>query len=182
MYKLKEFSYLTKGPVYVAVPWIDNESSFLYDKYKIINFGLVIAADSVYSMITGSVVHVCHDKFGSYVTLQYDADTCVRYCLLSSVDVSAGQSVEVGQKIGTTYKSMKGVADVNLFRFEYCNRQSSQAVVRFSRQTYYKQDPEPILLNEENYQFNPQSQMYVSNRIFYDDPIIRNKEFMTNGR
>lgn len=106
---------------------------------KSVYTGVAIPANTVYSYADGVVLAVGYVATYYCVTVQYDVFNLLRYDHLSSVDVGAGEIVQVGTAIG--------IAD-HFVRFEYATKaqNSSKWSVRVGTQTYWKQDPKELLL------------------------------------
>lgn len=106
---------------------------------KSIYTGVAIPANTVYSYADGVVLAVGYVAPYYCITVQYDVFNLLRYDHLSSVDVGAGEIVQVGTAIG--------IAD-HFVRFEYATKaqNSSKWSVRVGTQTYWKQDPKELLL------------------------------------
>lgn len=106
---------------------------------KSVYTGVAIPANTVYSYADGVVLAVGYVAPYYCVTVQYDVFNLLRYDHLSSVDVGAGEIVQVGTAIG--------IAD-HFVRFEYATKvqNSSKWSVRVGTQTYWKQDPKELLL------------------------------------
>lgn len=101
-----------------------------------IHTGVDIVTHRVYSMCTGTVVNVSKLDSGKYaVTVQHDANRCIRYSNLNSIDIELGTKIEGGHLIGTVDKSV---------HFEYATTDKPNHKlfpVRFGRCTFYKIDP-----------------------------------------
>ena len=106
---------------------------------KSVYTGVAIPANTVYSYADGVVLAVGYVAPYYCVTVQYDVFNLLRYDHLSSVDVGAGEIVQVGTAIG--------IAD-HFVRFEYATKaqNSSKWSVRVGTQTYWKQDPKELIL------------------------------------
>lgn len=104
--------------------------------------GCLIKTSNVYSICPGIVINIgVDDKNNLYsVTVEYDSQTWVRYCMLGNVSVNVGDSVEFQTKIGTSHK--------NLIRFEYCTPEVSNFPVRELTSQLYRQDPTPVLFSD----------------------------------
>jgi hypothetical protein len=104
--------------------------------------GCLIIVDVIYSICEGTVVDIgIDDKNNLYsITVEYDYDIWIRYCLLKSCSVSVGDSVAIGTELGIT--------DDGLLRFEYCNDDFSVFPLRINDRQLYKHDPMPILIGE----------------------------------
>lgn len=102
--------------------------------------GTDITADSVYSYASGTVLTASKEDLLHYcVTVQYDVFNILRYCNLKTLNVGAGDTVQNGSLIGSADKFL---------RFEYATKEqgSSKWPVRVGTQTYWKQDPERLIL------------------------------------
>lgn len=101
--------------------------------------GCLIKADIVFSICDGVVVDVGKDKDNLYsVSVEYDYQTWVRYCLLESCSVTVGSTIYEGDEIGKAYK--------NSFRFEYCTDEISDFSFRTETRQLYKHDPIEVLI------------------------------------
>ena len=133
----------------------------VYDPYSIIlsgfssgrNFGspnMLIKADNIYSISQGLIIDIGKNLDGTYiVTVQYGADTWIRYGNLLSVDCEEVQSLSPGDPIGITYNH-----SVSL---EYCTLSPSKYPVRLQDTIYYKHDPITLLYMEGSIFSIPQS-------------------------
>lgn len=102
--------------------------------------GTDITADNVFSYASGTVLTASKEDLLHYcVTVQYDVFNILRYCNLKSLNVGAGDVVQNGSLIGSADKFL---------RFEYATKEqgSSKWPVRVGTQTYWKQDPERLIL------------------------------------
>ena len=102
--------------------------------------GTDITADNVYSYASGTVLTVSKEDLLHYcITIQYDVFNILRYNNLKTVAVGAGETVQNGSLIGTADRFL---------RFEYATKEqgSSKWPVRVGTQTYWKQDPERLIL------------------------------------
>lgn len=102
--------------------------------------GTDITADNVYSYASGVVLAAGKEDLLHYcVTVQYDVFNILRYCNLKTLNVGAGDTVQNGSLIGSADKFL---------RFEYATKEqgSSKWPVRIGTQTYWKQDPERLIL------------------------------------
>ncbi len=105
--------------------------------------GCLINTKSAYSICSGLVIDTGKDdKNNLYsITVEYNPVLWIRYCLLESYDVSVGDKISIGQKIGTPFRK--------LMRFEYCNKTTSSFPIRLFNTQLYKHDPAPILFGQE---------------------------------
>jgi hypothetical protein len=103
--------------------------------------GIDFRCDNVYSYSSGVVLAI--GRFNDYycVTVQYDIFNLLRYDHLKSVDVGAGDIIQVDALIG--------MAD-HFLHFEYATKEqnSSKWSVRVGSQTYWKQNPMEMILND----------------------------------
>lgn len=101
--------------------------------------GCLINIDNVYSICSGTVIDIGKDdKNDLYsVTVEYNYQTWVRYCLLKSYNVKLGEKIVTTNKIGNAYK--------NKLRFEYCTVEQSNFPIRVSTRQLYKHDPTPVI-------------------------------------
>ena len=104
--------------------------------------GCLITTDTAHSICEGLVIDIgTDDKNNLYsVSVEYEYALWVRYCLLKSCDVSVGDRITKGTKIGTAYKKS--------LRFEYCTDEESDFTLRISDRLLYKHDPMPVLNGE----------------------------------
>lgn len=98
--------------------------------------GINIYGDGVYAYASGVVLAVGKDEAYYTVTVQYDTYSCLRYGHLDNVDVSAGDIIQSGFRIGQAHKFV---------HFEYVTKSSSIWPVRVGTETYYKQDPAKMI-------------------------------------
>lgn len=120
--------------------------------------GVDILASTVYSACKGVVIFVGCDMSGKYtITVQIDSKQSIRYCNLSSENVSPNDRVDEGTELGTVDK---------LVRVEYCtteidedsqntednpsDEEGREAIyVRIGSMTYYKHDPYDLLVGNK---------------------------------
>ena len=104
--------------------------------------GCLINTDNVYSVCQGVVIGIGKDDNNLYsVTVEYNSQLWVRYCLLKSYSISIGERVLLNTKIGNAYK--------NTLRFEYCTANKSDFPIRVLNRQLYKHDPAPVLFGQE---------------------------------
>lgn len=124
---------------------IKNEKSVILHYWNIgsapYHTGLDIFADDVYSVCKGVVLFVGNNGKHKSVSVQIDANQCVRYCNLLEVYVEPGQAIVLDTHVGKADK---------FIHFEYCTRTRpifSHVVsnVRIGTQTYYKQNPRTFI-------------------------------------
>lgn len=101
--------------------------------------GCLLYTKNAFSICGGIVLDVgVDDKNNLYsVSVEYDYQTWVRYCMLQTCNVSVGDKVKKDDKIGTTYK--------NVLRFEYCTDEFSVFPYRCGNRQLYKHDPMVVL-------------------------------------
>lgn len=137
----------------VTVPWISVKDRAEYYRYGTLHTGIDIAGTRVYSYSQGVVLSVGIQGEKMVVAIQFDARTLFRYCNLRSVDVSAGDIVEAGERIGLCKDHV---------HFEYCTTsEKSLFPVRIGEITYFKQDPMPVLLGEKIIKANDWSKVQI---------------------
>lgn len=135
--------------------------------------GIDIVTTDVYSICNGVVIHIGKEiKTNKYeITVQYNAKICVRYCNLSTVNIRAGSIVMDGDLLGCSE---------DFVHFEYVTTlaNGSKHIVRVGKVTYYKQDPEPILLGKIVLPKNTYSEIVIVNSdtmfndvVFTDDML-----------
>lgn len=118
-------------------PWIGSTNDPLYSKCGY-NTGIDIFGKSVYAFASGVVLAVGKDPDGYYaVSVQYDVYSCLRYTHLDSVSVTDGDSIQQGFYIGDAHKYL---------HFEYANKNTSMWPVRIGTETYYKQNPDTVVM------------------------------------
>lgn len=140
MHRLIAHSNLTGGEAVVTVPFIDNQGDPRYPVYNVLNSGCDVLCSSVYSLCRGLVVFIGNEN-GYSVTVQYDANNCITYANLKSVDVILNRPVDKGDRIGES----------NTFvRVELLQPTGPSKVwpVRIGAYQYYKQDPERYISGE----------------------------------
>lgn len=98
----------------------------------------------VHSISSGTVISIDRDDKYAYwhVTVEVNSKRWVRYCCLASFKVKVGEVINKGDFIGYGYRGT--------MRFEYCTDSLSQFPVRLVSRTMYKQDPTPILFEQED--------------------------------
>lgn len=104
--------------------------------------GCLIYTDNVFSICDGTVIDVgVDDKNNLYsVSVEYEYATWIRYCLLQTCNVSVGDEISIGDKIGSAYKGV--------LRIEYCTDEFSVFPYRNGDRQLYKHDPMPVLTGE----------------------------------
>ena len=118
-------------------PWIGSTSNPLYDKFKF-NTGIDVLGSYVYAYASGTVVAVGKDEDNYYaITIQYDVFSCLRYTHLDSVEVKAGDVVQQGFYLGKAHKYL---------HFEYITKAESMWPVRVGTETYYKHNPDMMVV------------------------------------
>lgn len=137
IYKRIDWCPITRQAASILYPYIDSNQSGWYNIYGGLHDGIDIVAKSVHSICQGVVLFIGQnmDNHKYEITVQYDADRCLRYCNIAVVYVNSGDAVIEGQLLG----------DVEDFvHFEYTSRPKNESVwpVRVGTQTYYKHDPE----------------------------------------
>lgn len=103
--------------------------------------GCDITAQNVYSICDGVVINIAKEQSSTFVvTVQYNANRCVRYGNLVSVEVTLGKPIVDGQMVGRAAKSV---------HFEYCVKDSvSKFPFRVGLSTYYKVDPIDLIADK----------------------------------
>lgn len=129
---------ITRTSSAALFPYIDSEDSGWYSIYGGYHDGIDIEAKSVHSICQGVVLFIGqeYDDNNLYeISIQYDADCCLRYCHLSSVIVNKGDAVYSGSMIGEAK---------DFVHFEYVSIPKNNSIwpVRIGSQTYYKHNPE----------------------------------------
>ena len=117
-------------------PWIGSTDDPLYMQYKF-NTGIDVYGKDVYSYASGVVIAVGKDDKYYAVTVQYDAYSCIRYTHLESVSLSAGDAIQQGFYIGRAHEYL---------HFEYATKSVSDWPVRIGSETYYKQNPDLMVV------------------------------------
>jgi len=129
---------ITKSDSQILKPWIDNKESDDFEYYNELHSGIDLATNLVYTMSSGVVLQVGKSKTGKYaVTIQYDVSTSLRYMNLTSVNMSEGDIVKLGDIVGRCREFV---------HFEYIsiNKENSIWPVHIGTMTYYKHDPSDI--------------------------------------
>lgn len=110
---------------------------------KAYNTGCLIKTSEVHSICSGVVLAVERDpKVNTWtITVEINSQRWVRYCLMGSFKVNAGQSINKGDLLGFACKG--------LMRFEYCTADKSDFPVRALDRQLYKHDPSPVLFGQE---------------------------------
>lgn len=128
--------------------------------------GIRLSSDKAYSIVKSTVIDISPDKDGFYVvTTQCGADKWFRYCHLLDVAVTNNQQLSQRTFIGNTYR--------NELRFEYCNTDVNQHLVRVKNRTYYSHDPIGILYGLEQLSDTPDT-VYVPSeemKVVYEKPL-----------
>lgn len=134
------FAKITDSNKGMKLPWIGDKIDTLFKKYGY-HTGLDLYANQVYSFASGVVTSIGKSKSYYAVTIQYDAQTSLRYLHLKTVSIGAGQIVQQGFNIGT--------ADTNV-HFEYITKDKKDSLwpVRIGTETYYKHNPLNIIGGE----------------------------------
>lgn len=104
IYKTVKYSPLTKSKLNILIPYIDDNTSDLYKKYKIYNTGVYANSDStknVYSVASGVVLFIVKSYDNKLaITIQFDADVCFIYSRITKTELSENDVVNQGQLIG----------------------------------------------------------------------------------
>lgn len=117
IFKTVKYSPLTKSKLNILIPYIDDNTSDLYKKYKIYNTGIYANSDltkNVYSVASGVVLFIVKSYDNKLaITVQFDADVCFIYAGITKTKLSENDVVDQGQIIGQySYK----------FHFQYLKR------------------------------------------------------------
>ena len=106
--------------------------------------GCFIKSPKVYSICKGTVLAVEQDPINSTwtITVEVNSQKWVRYCCISSTNITAGSTLNQNDYIGDSYRG--------LMRLEYCTADKSQFPVRVLSKQLYKQDPTPIIFGQVN--------------------------------
>lgn len=102
--------------------------------------GVDVAATSVFSICNSVVIDIAVDSNGKHVvTVQYDADRCIRYSNLVIVAVRLGEPIRRGYRIGEVAGHV---------HFELLSRTPANSFpVRVGAVTYFRVDPTAIILS-----------------------------------
>ena len=129
---------LTRSDTSIIRPWYVASNYFV--RRVGIHTGVDVTAESVYALCDGTVMYVGTDPDRKHkvVVIQYDANSVFRYCNLSSVAVTAGTEVVIGQLVGTAdhfvhFEALQLDPPEMQFRVDIYNR------------NYYKIDPTPYV-------------------------------------
>lgn len=152
-YRIITYSKLTRGVAVITVPFIDDRGNPRYQVHQTLNSGCTIPCKQVYSLCRGVVVFIGNENLRS-VTIQYDANTCITYSHLKSVEVALNQSVES--------ESLIGEADGHVL-VELLEPSGSSFMwpVRIGSYQYYKQDPEAYVSGDSTL-LDTESSSYLS--------------------
>lgn len=104
IYKTVKYSPLTKSKLNILIPYIDDNTSDLYKKYKMYNTGVYAYSDStknVYSVASGVVLFIVKSYDNKLaITIQFDADVCFIYSGITKTNLSENDVVNQGQVLG----------------------------------------------------------------------------------
>lgn len=134
------FAKITDSNKGIRLPWIGDETDTLFKRHGY-HTGLDLYANHVYSFTSGVVTSIGKEDSHYAVTVQYDAQTSLRYLHLKTISVGAGQIVQQGFNLGTADQYV---------HFEYItkNKKDSLWSVRIGTETYYKHNPFDIIGGE----------------------------------
>lgn len=139
IYKIINNCPITRQRSKVIRPYIESKENSHYSAYGGLHDGVDIEAKSVHSICQGVVLLIGQNKSDNLyeITIQYDANICLRYCNLDTVYVSAGDAVIDGTMVGNAYRFV---------HFEYINRTQATSPwpVHIGPVTYYKHDSEQL--------------------------------------
>ena len=136
IYRVIENCPITRTTSNMLYPYIDNENDKWYRIYGGFHTGVDLECQSVHSACQGIVLDIGQDLDELYeVTVQYDANQCLRYCHLQSILVKENDLIDEGQWIGDAK---------DFVHFEYVDTNDSEAIWTFRAgvMTYFKHDPE----------------------------------------
>ena len=122
----------------IIKPFISNEYSYEFKKYGGFHTGVDIDIVNVTALASGVVTNIGKDSDGTAVTVQFDANTSLRYLHLKTVSVNTGAIINKGDTIGAADRFL---------HFEYIKPTKGNPAwpVRIGSVTHYKHDPTPII-------------------------------------
>lgn len=153
------YSPITKGSIKIITPYIDDEKSENYRKYKQLCSGVDIAGSDVFSLCPGTVVILMYKNYKYTVTIRYDDSHYVTYSELIDCEVKLNSFVDEGQRVG---------ACKSLLHFEYANSTESRWPVRIGKVDAYKHDPTDLLTGYKDI-FQSQSNTDIQGSNLGDD-------------
>lgn len=128
--------------------------------------GCLIYTDNAFSVCDGIVRDIgMDDKNKLYsISIEYTYDCWIRYCMLQNCNVSVGDEISKGDKIGSTYNG--------ILRFEYCTDEFSTFPFRSGDVQLYKHDPLPILTGEtELPEIDDDGDIIVTDEVLPEDMV-----------
>lgn len=124
---------ITQQDSKVLRSWLDDLGTQTYNSSERYHTGVDLSATSVYAFCSCVCVYVGNDEKDKIaVIVQYDRNRAFRFSNLKSSDVTGGQPLPKGTKIGE--------AD-NFVHFELLTREESKWGVRAGKEDYWKHDP-----------------------------------------
>ena len=124
---------ITQQDSRVLRSWLDDLGVQNYNSKECYHTGVDLSATSVYAFCNCVCVYVGQDETDKIaVIVQYDRNRAFRFSNLKFSDVTGGQALPKGTKIG--------IAD-NFVHFELLTRQESEWGVRAGKEDYWKHDP-----------------------------------------
>ena len=115
-----------------------SETDPLFSEYNGYHTGMDLKSLKAYSPIPGDVLYIGEDESSKCIIMQFDSGTCVMYKNMNSIVVKEGQTIEVGQLLGSCFNYLH----VDLLRLE-----ESMWPVRVRGRTYFKHNPESLLVD-----------------------------------
>lgn len=124
---------ITQQDSKVLRTWLDDLGTQPYNSSQRYHTGVDLSATSVYAFCSCVCVYVGNDEKDKIaVIVQYDRNRAFRFSNLKSSDLTGGQPLPKGTKIGE--------AD-NFVHFELLTREESAWGVRAGKEDYWKHDP-----------------------------------------
>lgn len=124
---------ITQQDSKVLRSWLDDLGTQTYNSSQRYHTGVDLSATSVYAFCSCVCVYVGNDEKDKIaVIVQYDRNRAFRFSNLKSSDVTGGQPLPKGTKIGESD---------NFVHFELLTREESEWGVRAGKEDYWKHDP-----------------------------------------
>ena len=132
---------VTGSDAIIEKHYVIDKKSDLYKKYSGYSEGIVLSCESgnVYNQFPGRIMIVNFDKNRYDIVVQMDSNNCMKYSNLVDCVVRKGQDVVESDLLGRCKKSVI---------VEYCTTSpSNNFPLRILDTTFYKHDPEPVLIS-----------------------------------
>lgn len=132
---------VTGSDAIIEKHYVIDKKSDLYKKYSGYSEGIVLSCESgnVYNQFPGRIMIVNFDKNRYDIVVQMDSNNCMKYSNLVDCVVRKGQDVVESDLLGRCKKSVI---------VEYCSTSpTNNFPLRILDTTFYKHDPEPVLIS-----------------------------------